>query len=131
LFLLPGPGEAWAKGQFPVASVAPNVRPCGTQALRGEAMSDEHDDAVLQTLLDRLLQFRLPRALALKKRVDAGECLTDSDIEFLKVALEDAQSGRKYVARNPEFHRIGTQIVQLYGEIVSRAVENEKERGRS
>jgi len=94
-------------------------------------MSDEHDDAVLQTLLDRLLQFRLPRALALKKRVDAGECLTDADIKFLKVALEDAQSGQQYVARNPEFHRLGTQIVQLYGEIVSRAMENEKERGRS
>lgn len=94
-------------------------------------MSDEHDDAVLQTLLDRLLHFRLPRALALKKRVDAGQCLTDADIEFLKVALEDAQSGKQYVARNPEFHRLGTQIVQLYGEIVNRAMENEKERGRS
>ena len=98
---------------------------------RGDAMSDEHDDAVLQTLLDRLLQFRLPRALALKKRVDAGECLTDSDIEFLKVALEDAQAGKRYVARNPEFHRIGTQIAQLYADIVNRAMENEKERGGS
>ena len=50
----------------------------------------------------------------------------DDDIAFLKDALEDAQSGQKFVARNPQFHALGSQIAQLYGEIVSRAVENEK-----
>ena len=77
-------------------------------------MSDPADDAaVLQTLLDRLVNFRLPRALALKKRVDAGERLTDEDIGFLKSAMEDAQNGQRYVARNPQFHDLGVQIAQL------------------
>jgi hypothetical protein len=46
-------------------------------------MSDKTDDtATIQALLERLVKFRLPRTLAIKKRVDAGECLTDSDIQF-------------------------------------------------
>ncbi len=88
-------------------------------------MSDVNDDAVLKTLLDRLLRFRLPRALDLKQRVDAGERLGDADIDFLKRALEDAKQGQRFVARNPQFHALGAQIVQLYDAIVSRAMKNE------
>jgi hypothetical protein len=92
-------------------------------------MSDENDDAVLQVLLDRLIKFRLPRALDIRKRVEAGECLTDTDMAFLKLALEDARDGQRYVVRNPQFHTLGAQITQVYGDIVSRAMQNEKERG--
>jgi hypothetical protein len=92
-------------------------------------MPQEHDDAILQALLDRLLKVRLPRALELRKRVEDGECLTDADIAFLKVALDDARDSQRYVVRNPQFHDLGSQIVQLYDEIVGKAVENEKKRG--
>lgn len=91
-------------------------------------MSDEHDDAVLQTLMDRLLRFRLPRLLAVKERVDQGEPLTDDDIVFLKAAMADAQASQQYVMRNPDFHDLGARIVQLYSEVVSKAVENEQGR---
>lgn len=90
-------------------------------------MAEDIDDTgTMQALLERLLNFRLPRAMALKKRVDAGERLTDADIAFLKSALEDAQDGQKFVARNAEFHDLGIRIVQLYDEIVRKATENEK-----
>ena len=90
-------------------------------------MAEDIDDTgTIQALLERLLNFRLPRAIALKKRVDAGERLTDADIAFLKSALEDAQDGQKFVARNAEFHYLGIRIVQLYEEIVRKATENEK-----
>ena len=90
-------------------------------------MSDHPDDtATMQVLLDRLVKFRLPRALALKERVDKGERLEEADIAFLKSALEDAQNGQHFVARNPELHSIGSQIAQLYDDIVSKALENEK-----
>jgi hypothetical protein len=92
-------------------------------------MSDVNDYAVLKTLLDRLLRFRLPRALDLKQRVDAGDRLGDADIDFLKRALEDAKQGQRFVARNPQFHALGAQIVQLYDAIVSRAMKNEAGRG--
>lgn len=90
-------------------------------------MAEDIDDTgTMQALLDRLLNFRLPRAMALKKRVDDGERLTDADIAFLKSALEDAQDGQKFVARNAEFHDLGIRIVQLYEEIVRKGTENEK-----
>jgi len=90
-------------------------------------MSRHTDDtATLQALLDRLVKYRLPRAMALKKRVDAGERMTDTDIAFMKQALEDAQDGQHFVARNPEFHALGGELVQLYEEIVEKATENEK-----
>jgi hypothetical protein len=92
-------------------------------------MPGEHDDAVLAALLERLLKVRLPRALELKKKVEGGERLADADIAFLKAALEDARDGQRYVVRNPQFHTLGAQIVQLYEEIVGRAMENEKKRG--
>jgi len=91
-------------------------------------MSDEHDDAVLQTLMDRLLRFRLPRLLAIKDRVDQGEPLTDDDIVFLKASMTDAQDSQHYVVRNPEYHEIGVRIVQLYSHIVGKAMENEQKR---
>lgn len=91
-------------------------------------MSDDHDDAVLQTLLDRLLRFRLPRLLSIRERVDQGEPLTDDDIVFLKASMADAQASQQYVVRNPEFHDLGASIVQLYSHIVTKATENEQKR---
>lgn len=91
-------------------------------------MSDENDEAVLHTLLDRLIRFRLPRLLSIKERVDMGEPLTDDDIVFLKASMADAQASQQYVMRNPEFHELGVRIVQLYSHIVGKAVENEQGR---
>lgn len=85
-----------------------------------------NDQATIQVLLERLVKLRLPRTLAIKQHVDTGERLSDSELAFLKSALEDAQLGQKFVAQNPEFHALGAQIAQLYEEIVRKAVENEK-----
>ena len=47
-------------------------------------MSGQTDDAgTIQTLLDRLVKFRLPRALEIKQRIDGGDRLSESDIGFL------------------------------------------------
>ena len=84
------------------------------------------DVGTLQALLDRLVKMRLPRTMDIKQRVDRGQPLSDSDIDFLKEVLEDANRAQKYVVRNPEFMSVASSLVRLYEEIVQKAVQNEK-----
>jgi hypothetical protein len=96
---------------------------------RGEYVMTKKPDAdagTLQAILERLEKFRLPRAQAIKARVDKGESLSDNDIQFLKQALDDAQSVQGVVARHPEVQALAKQIVGLYDEITRKALENEK-----
>jgi hypothetical protein len=48
------------------------------------------DIGVLQAVLDRLNNQRLPRLVGLKEKVDRGERLSDQDLAFLNEALANA-----------------------------------------
>jgi hypothetical protein len=83
------------------------------------------DQGVIHTLLERFNEFRLPRLLRLKERVDAGEPLTDEDLEFLREAFEDAERAKPLFDRHPEYQDLGARVVRLYAEITAKALENE------
>lgn len=90
-------------------------------------MSDStHDAGIAQTLLDRLNNQRLPRALELKEKVDAGETLGEYDLRFLDDVFADAQTIQPMVARHPEYQQLVARVIHLYKEILDKAVENEK-----
>lgn len=89
-------------------------------------MSKTDDAGTIQTLLERLERFRLPRALAIKARVDAGERLTEDDIEFLKRVFHDAEEARPLAERNPKYQSLVSQLVSLYSEITEKGLANEK-----
>jgi hypothetical protein len=89
-------------------------------------MSNSEDAGTIQALLERLERFRLPRALAIKTRVDAGERLTEDDIEFLKRVLHDAEEARPLAERNPKYQPLVAQLVSLYNEITAKGLANEK-----
>ena len=85
-----------------------------------------HDEGTIQVLLERLTQYRLPRAVALKQRVDAGGLLDDNDIDFLGRVLEDSASARALMERHPELHDLLGQLASLYSDIIATATINEQ-----
>jgi hypothetical protein len=84
------------------------------------------EDAILAVLADRLVEERLPRALALKEKVDRGEVLGDFDIAFLEQVLADAGNIPQGVKENPKFKDASAQMKQLYKAIMDKALENEE-----
>ena len=80
----------------------------------------------IQALLDRLNNFRLPRALALKERVDRGGQLDEHDLAFLKRVMEDSSQALALAAKYPEFQPLVDQLASLYAHITHKALENEQ-----
>jgi hypothetical protein len=85
---------------------------------------DTRDTGTLEVLLQRLNEVRLPRLLEMKERVDAGEVLTDYDVEFLEQVLEDARSMQGLIKRHPEVQPLVAKVTTFYHEITTKAVEN-------
>jgi hypothetical protein len=90
-------------------------------------MTDTSQDAgVIQTLVERLSNQRLPRALDLKAKVEAGETLSNFDLQFLEEVFADAKHIGPLVERHPEYQELAARMVHLYKEIMDKAMENEK-----
>ena len=83
----------------------------------------------IQVLLQRLNDFRLPKALDLKKKVDRGEKLDSYDIDFLETVLADATKAQELVSKHPEFKTLVSKLMTLYGEITTKGLENEQKKG--
>jgi hypothetical protein len=85
------------------------------------------DVGLITTLIKRAVEIRLPRAEALKAKVDAGGVLDDRDLAFLEEILHEAQTvAGPLLQEHPEYHDIGLRLLSLYKEITSKALENEQ-----
>ena len=91
----------------------------------------QQDTGVIEALLRRLNDFRLPRMLDLKKVVDRGDPIGQTDMEFLERVLEDAQTARGLFDRHPELQPLVARLTNLYHDIVTKALENEKNHPQS
>jgi hypothetical protein len=90
-------------------------------------MADAKKDiGVMQVLLERFNTQRLPRALDIKKKVDAGELLLSEDVAYLEHVLADAQQIQSLVDKHPEYRELVARATHLYNEITAKALENEK-----
>jgi len=78
---------------------------------------------VAAVIIERLEKERLPRALDLKAKVEAGGRLDDMDIAFLERVFADSED---LLDRHPEYNELASRMMRLYQEITARGLENEK-----
>ena len=82
--------------------------------------------SVIYTLIERFEKQRLPRLLEIKIKVDKGEVLSESDIEFMCQVTLEAQRSKRLIDRHPEWHEVCAEVIHLYEQIVEKALQNEK-----
>ena len=86
----------------------------------------DKDTLIITAALQRLNEFRLPRAKSLKEKVDSGEVLSESDLKFLNRALSDARELNPILERNPEYLELRDKAVGLLNEILKKNGENQE-----
>jgi hypothetical protein len=86
----------------------------------------EKDAGTIAALMHRLKETRLPRAKKLLQSVTEGNTLSDSDIRFLKRVYEDNRNVQSLLKRHPEYNDLVSRFIDLYTEIITKGLENEK-----
>jgi hypothetical protein len=83
---------------------------------------------VIAVLAKRMVDERLPKALALKERVERGEVLNDLDLDFLEQVLGDANTVLPLAREDPRVLELAGRMMTLYREITAKALANEQAR---
>jgi len=83
------------------------------------------EQGVIVVLAKRMVEERLPKALELKARVDKGGLLNEMDLRFLEEVVQDANKIRPLM-QDPKVLEVAGRMIELYGEITAKALENEK-----
>ncbi len=91
----------------------------------------EKEAGTIAALMLRFSEYRLPRAKRLLKRVNTGQPLTDEDIRFLKRVYRDGIQVQPVIKRHVEYSQLITRTMNLYTEIITKGLENEKNRSAS
>jgi hypothetical protein len=107
----------WTKAQYRPEKHRPRLRPMAKVS---------KETGVFVALARRMTDERLPKALALKERVERGERLNELDLAFLEQVVQDARKIQPMIQSNPRAQEIAGRMLQLYNEITKKALENEQ-----
>jgi len=91
-----------------------------------EEKRDRRDRGTIHVLLDRFNKQRLPRAVALKEKVDAGELLNDSELRLIREVQKDSIQFGGLLKRHPEYQELAAGAIEMWNEIGEIDSENRK-----
>ncbi len=86
------------------------------------------DNGILQVDIERFLKQRLPVATFLKKKVESNQKLNEFDLDFLENMLKEVQQMLPIYNRHKDYQHLASKIMNLYENIIAKAMENEKSR---
>ena len=83
---------------------------------------------IIAVLAKRMVEERLPKALALKERIDKGDVLNELDLNFLEQVVKDATAAKPLMRSDPLVLEVAGRMMELYREITEKALANEQAR---
>ena len=91
--------------------------------------SDDSHEGTYQVLVERFVERRLPTLVDIRDRVEAGELLSEGDIEILSRVIDQAQNFAATAHEFPEAKPLIARVIDLYEQITERALQNEEQAG--
>jgi len=85
-----------------------------------------HEDATLALLMERSKKM-VPNLLALKAKVDEGETLGELEIIELEELAARARHMQRVYDDHPEVQELVAMAVDVYSQIVEKALHNEQD----
>ncbi len=89
--------------------------------------ADAEHDGTFQAMVENFVEWRLPTLVDIRDRVDAGELLTDGDIEILSRVIDQAHDFGHAAHEFPEAKPLISKVIELYEHITERGLQNEEE----
>jgi hypothetical protein len=81
---------------------------------------------VIAVLAKRMVEERLPKALALKERIDRGDVLNELDLQFLEQVVSDTNAAKPLMRSDLRVLEVAGRMLELYKEITVKALANEQ-----
>lgn len=90
--------------------------------------SSSEETGIITAYVEKLIEQSIPRALAVKKRIDDGERLNDIDIMYFEDQLANASNMMPMLKHHPEYQKLITELASLFNEISEIALKNEQKK---
>ena len=82
---------------------------------------------VITTVIERLVKQELPILQAMEEKLDKGERLDDSELEFLEKISTDGNEVMRMIDHHPEYQELTVKVLGLCTKLISKAVDLEKD----
>lgn len=88
----------------------------------------KNNEALIEVLICRFVDLRLPRCLDIKQKLEQGGELGELDIQFLDEMMHDIQQNKHLVNGNQELEKLVAKAIHLNKTITDLALANVQKR---